>query len=183
MGCARRGAAVLASREEGARRVRERGPHMESWNQTSSDTVRVHTPLVVNRRIDEHVERCVRHMAERGDRAEMTRYLARLEREWDINRALAVGTSALGLLGLLLGRRDGGRWRGLTAVAGGMLLQHSLSGFSPLSELLRVLGVRTRREIDLEKFAIKALRGDFERIPMEGGPMARANAALVAAQS
>jgi hypothetical protein len=44
--------------------------------------------------------------------------------------------------------------------------------------------VRTRREIDLEKFALKALRGDFERIPKhDGGPLARANAALVAAQS
>ncbi|AKQ67708.1 hypothetical protein A176_004620 [Myxococcus hansupus] len=156
---------------------------MESWNQTSSDTVRAHAPLVVNRRIDEHVERCVRYMAEKGDRAEMSRYLERLEREWDVHRAVAVTTSALGLLGLLLGRRDGGRWRGLSTAAGALMLQHGLSGFSPLSELFRALGVRTRREIDLEKFAIKALRGDFERIPNEGGPMARANAALVAAQS
>ncbi len=156
---------------------------MESWNQTSSDTVRAHTPLVVNQRIDEHVERCVRYMAEKGDRAEMSRYLERLEREWDIHRAVAVAGSAMALLGLLLGRRDGGRWRGLSMVASVVMLQHGVSRFSPLSELLRGLGVRTRREIDLEKFAIKALRGDFERIPPDGGPVARANAALVAAQS
>ncbi|MBZ4417210.1 DUF2892 domain-containing protein [Myxococcus sp. RHSTA-1-4] len=156
---------------------------METWNQTSSDSVRSHTPLLVNRRIDEHVEACVRCMAERADRAEMSRYLQRLEREWDINRALSVGASVASALGLLLGRRDGGGWRVLSAVATGLLLQQGLFGYGPMAELLRVLGVRTRREIDLEKFAIKALRGDFERIPNDGGPLARANAALVAAQS
>lgn len=156
---------------------------METWNQTSSDAVRSHTPLVVNRRIDEHVEACVRHMAEKCDRAQMSRYLERLEREWDMNRALTVGASVASALGLLLGRRDGGGWRVLSAVATGLLLQHGLFGFGPLSGLLRLMGVRTRREIDLEKFAIKALRGDFERIPNDGGPLARANAALVAAQS
>ena len=155
---------------------------METWNQTSSDAVRSHTPLVVNRRIDEHVEACVRHMAEQGDRAEMSRYLERLEREWDISRALSVGASAVSALGLLLGRKAGG-WRVLSAVASGLLLQHGLFGFGPMSGLLRLAGVRTRREIDLEKFAIKALRGDFERIPNDGGPLAKANAALVAAQS
>jgi len=156
---------------------------MESWNQTSMDAVRSHTPLVVNRRIDEHVEACVRHMAEKGDRAEMSRYLERLEKEWDISRALCVGASAVSALGLLLSRKNGGAWRVLSAVATGLLLQHGLFGFGPMSGVLRLAGVRTRREIDLEKFAIKALRGDFERIPNDGGPLAKANAALVAAQS
>ncbi|WP_164014908.1 hypothetical protein [Pyxidicoccus trucidator] len=156
---------------------------METWNQTSSDAVRSHTPLVVNRRIDEHVEACVRHMAQHADRAEMSRYLDRLEKEWDISRALSVGAAAAVALGLLLGRKDGGSWRVLSAVAAGTLFQHGLFGFGPMSGVLRLMGVRTRREIDLEKFAIKALRGDFERIPNDGGPLAKANAALVAAQS
>ncbi|MCP3163899.1 hypothetical protein [Myxococcus qinghaiensis] len=155
---------------------------METWNQ-SSDSARNHTPLMVNRRIDEHVEACVRHMATHADRPEMSRYLQRLEREWDLNRAVMVCTAALGTLGLLLGKKDGGRWRVLSAVAAGVLLQHGVFGFGPLSAPLRALGIRSRREIDLEKFAIKALRGDFERIPNDGGPMAKANAALVAAQS
>ncbi|MCP3144731.1 hypothetical protein [Pyxidicoccus xibeiensis] len=156
---------------------------METWNQNPSDAVRAHTPLLVNRRIDERVEGCVRYMAEKGDRAEMSRYLERLEREWDISRAISVSTAAMSALGLLLGRRDGGGWRVLSAVATSLLLQHGVFGFGPLSEVFRALGVRTRREIDLEKFAIKALRGDFERIPNDGGPLAKANAALVAAQS
>jgi hypothetical protein len=155
---------------------------MESWNQQQSDAVRAHTPPPLNRRIDEKVETCVRHMAEQ-DRPEMSRYLEALDREWDINRVVSVGAATLGLAGLLLTQVDGRGWRVLSAVASGLLLQHGLFGWGPVAELVRVLGVRTRREIDLEKFAIKALRGDFERVPKEGGPLARANAALVAAQS
>jgi hypothetical protein len=93
--------------------------------------------------------------------------------------------SLVSVLGLWLARRDGGGWRVVGGVAAGLILQHGLTGFGPLAGLVRaVAGVRTRKEIDLEKFALKALRGDFERIPKsDGGPLARANAALVAAQS
>ncbi|MFL5350612.1 MAG: hypothetical protein ACJ8AT_38055 [Hyalangium sp.] len=157
---------------------------MESWNQTATDEVRSHAPGEVNKRIDERVERCVRHMAEQ-ERSQISHYLEKLEREWDLNRAVMVVGSAMALLGLWLARRDGGRWRILGEVAAGLMLQQGLMGFGPLAELVRALGgVRTRKEIDLEKFALKALRGDFERIPKpDGGPLARANAALVAAQS
>lgn len=156
---------------------------MESWNQTSTDAVRAHAPSTVNRRIDAHVESCVRYMAEQGDRSEMSRYLDKLEREWDVHRTLVVGVPAAALAGLLLSRRSSSGWRVFGGISLALLLQHGLTGFGPLSALVRMLGVRSRREIDLEKFAIKALRGDFERIPNDGGPLARANAALVAAQS
>lgn len=157
---------------------------MESWNQTAADAVRSHATKEVNQRIDERVERCVRHMAQQ-ERPEISRYLQKLEREWDIHRAVMVAGSAVAVVGLWLARRDGGRWRILGGLAAGLMLQHGLVGFGPLAELVRAVGgVRTRREIDLEKFALKALRGDFERIPRnDGGPLARANAALVAAQS
>jgi hypothetical protein len=148
----------------------------------SADAVRTHTPEGVNRRIDDRVEQCVRRMAEQ-ERPVISEYLSTLERQWDLNRVVTVAASAVAVLGLVVGEKGGRGWRVLSGVAAGLLLQHGLLGFGPLSELVRVLGARTRREIDLEKFALKALRGDFERIPHEGGPLARANAALVAAQS
>lgn len=156
---------------------------MESWNHTSTDSVRTHASDRVNRRIDAQVEACVRHMAEDPEGPAISRYLERLEHEWDVNRVLMVAVSGLSLFGLAVAsrRRQGGRL--LAGVAAGLLLQQGLVGFGPLAELARRLGVRTRREIDLEKFALKALRGDFKRIPHDGGPLARANAALVAAQS
>ncbi|WNG15466.1 hypothetical protein [Cystobacter fuscus] len=156
---------------------------MESWNQSSTDAVRMHAPGEVNRRIDAEVERCVRHMAEQTDHSVISRYLEGLEKEWDLNRVVMVAASAVSLLGCVVGPPRGGAWRLVGAVASGLLLQQGVFGFGPLSLLARRLGVRTRREIDLEKFALKALRGDFMRIPHEGGPLARANAALVAAQS
>ena len=156
---------------------------MESWNRMSTDSVRIHTPDGVNRRIDARVEKCVRSMAGHMDRSVISRYLEKLEKEWDLSRVVTVAASAVSLLGLMLAARDGPGWRRVSRVAAGLRLQHGLFGFDPLAGLVRALGVRTRREIDLEKFALKALRGDFERIPHEGGPLARANAALVAAQS
>ncbi|MDC0714684.1 hypothetical protein POL68_39915 [Stigmatella sp. ncwal1] len=157
---------------------------MESWNQTSADVVRSHAASGVNKRIDERVERCVRYMAQQ-DRKEISPYLNKLEREWDVGRAAMVVGSVATVVGLWWGRRPGSRWRVLSGVAAGLMLQQGVFGFGPLAELVRAVGgVRTRREIDLEKFALKALRGDFERIPKnDGGPLARANAALVAAQS
>jgi hypothetical protein len=154
---------------------------MDSWNQTSTDAARSHVPDEVNKCIDKHVEGCVRYMAQQ-DRPEISRYLLKLEKEWDLNRVVTVVGSLAALAGLSLKGKTG---RVLTSVAAGLLFQHGLLGFSPLGGLVRKLArVRTRREIDLEKFALKALRGDFERIPKsEGGPLARANAALVAAQS
>ena len=156
---------------------------MESWNRMSTDSVRTHTPDQMNRKIDARVEQCVQHMAEQMDRPTISRYLEKLEREWDLNRVVTVAASAVTVLGLALAAKDGKGWRVVSGVAAGLLLQHGLLGFGPLAELVRLMGVRTRREMDLEKFALKALRGDFERIPHEGGPLARANAALVAAQS
>ncbi|SEK51118.1 hypothetical protein SAMN05444354_101753 [Stigmatella aurantiaca] len=157
---------------------------MESWNQMSADGVRSHAAPGVNKRIDEQVERCVRHMAQQ-DRKDITPYLEKLEREWDVGRTAMVAGSLVSLVGLWLGRGKPSGWRTVSAVASGLLLHHGLFGFGPLAEVVRAVGkVRTRREIDLEKFALKALRGDFERIPKnDGGPLARANAALVAAQS
>ena len=96
---------------------------------------------------------------------------------------VTVGASAVALLGWALVPTRSPGWKLLGGAAAGLLLQQGLFGFGPLALLVRRLGVRTRKEIDLEKFALKALRGDFRRIPHEGGPLARANAALVAAQS
>jgi hypothetical protein len=157
---------------------------MESWNQTSTDAARSHVPDEVNKCIDARVEECVRYMAQQ-DRGEISRYLLKLEKEWDLNRVVSVVGSLVTLVGVGLAGRQARGWRVLGTVASGLLLQHGVFGFGPLGGLVRRLaGVRTRREIDLEKFALKALRGDFERIPKhDGGPLARANAALVAAQS
>jgi len=43
------------------------------------------------------------------------------------------------------------------------LFQHAVQGWCPPVPVFRWLGVRTRQEIDEEKYALKVLRGDFDR--------------------
>jgi hypothetical protein len=57
-------------------------------------------------------------------------------------------------------------WLLLSAVVGGFLLQHAFTGWCPPVPVLRSLGVRTRSEIDREKFALKGLRADFKKIQL-----------------
>ena len=45
------------------------------------------------------------------------------------------------------------------------LLQHALQGWCPPLPLFRRLGVRTAREIARERYALQALRGDFDDVP------------------
>ena len=113
-------------------------------------------------RLHVHAERA------RGDRgtreepvARLAERVAELEEEWEIERVLALQSSATALSGLMLGLVAGRRWLLLTAVTTGFLLQHAVQGWCPPLELHRRLGYRTRREIDLELHVLKALRGDF----------------------
>ena len=44
------------------------------------------------------------------------------------------------------------------------LFQHAVQGWCPPIAVLRRLGVRTAREIEVERIALKALRGDFDDV-------------------
>ncbi len=44
----------------------------------------------------------------------------------------------------------------------GFLFQHAIEGWCPPVPILRRLGFRTSYEIDEERQALKALRGDFD---------------------
>jgi len=53
-------------------------------------------------------------------------------------------------------------WLIVPAVVTSFLPQHAVQGWCPPLPVFRGLGLRTRREINREKYALKALRGDFE---------------------
>jgi len=52
----------------------------------------------------------------------------------------------------------------LPGLVAGFLLQHALQGWCPPVPLFRRAGVRTAAEIERERYALKALRGDFQPI-------------------
>jgi hypothetical protein len=63
------------------------------------------------------------------------------------------------------------------------LFQHAVQGWCPPLPILRRLGFRTASEIDTERYALKALRGDFGSIgPGPHDHDSRASHALQAAR-
>jgi hypothetical protein len=74
------------------------------------------------------------------------------------------------LSGVVLGTLISRRFLVLPAVVFGFFFQHATQGWCPPLPVFRKMGVRTRREINKEKYALKALRGDFEHISPESLP-------------
>jgi hypothetical protein len=122
------------------------------------------TPRTVADRIRHKTERRVTEVASLGPLA-IERRLGQLENEWDIERALETVASTFTLGGVLLAGTVDRRWLILPGVVAAFLLQHALQGWCPPLPVLRAMGVRTRAEIDREKYALKAIRGDFRDIP------------------
>ncbi len=125
------------------------------------DRVRENTSPNINRQIDSEIERRIRAYADK-DRSAITERIAELDREWDIERVLEANASALGLAGLALGVIYSKKWLVVPGIILPFLLQHAVQGWCPPIPLLRRLSVRTRGEIDREKYALKVLRGDFK---------------------
>jgi hypothetical protein len=127
------------------------------------DRVRRNTSEASLRRIDQKLAASVRARASQA-RPELEQRITALDREWDVERILEANASTLALTGLVLGVTVNRRWLWLTGGVLGFLLQHAVQGWCPPLPLLRRAGVRTRLEIDREKFALKILRGDFEEV-------------------
>ncbi|CAN5323809.1 hypothetical protein BH23VER1_BH23VER1_13700 [soil metagenome] len=71
--------------------------------------------------------------------------------------------------GCLLAATVDRRWIVLPMAVTAFLLQHAVQGWCPPLPLIRRLGVRTQREIEEERMALKLLRGDFKQVGAEEG--------------
>src|SRR5205809_6585068 len=124
------------------------------------DRVRAHTAPDVNEEIDASIERNIERMAARREPA-IARRIAELDEEWDVERYLEMNASALALTGTLLGIFVNKRFLAIPCIVLPFLFQHAVQGWCPPIPFLRRRGVRTRKEIDAEKYVLKALSGDF----------------------
>lgn len=132
-------------------------------NRAEPDRVRANTAPDINRRIDNQIEENVRYYSGQP-RERISQRVRDLDEEWDIERVLQAMASSLSLTGIVLGATADRRWFLLPTVVLSFLLVHAVQGWCPPVPLLRRLGVRTREEIDRERYALKALAGDFEGV-------------------
>ncbi|MBX3341889.1 MAG: DUF2892 domain-containing protein [Nitrospira sp.] len=125
------------------------------------------TDADINARIRRQTEANVAFFAKGGAQA-ISERLRELDREWDVERLLEANAATIALTGLCLGSLVNRRWFLLPAVVGGFLLQHAVQGWCPPIPIFRRLGMRTQTEIEQERYALKAMRGDFANIPRDG---------------
>ena len=146
------------------------------------DRVREHSPIQLNERIDRATQRRVLR-AGGESKAALSRRIEQLEDEWDMERVLETNASAIALSGVLLGLFVNRKFFIVPCIVLPFLLQHATQGWCPPIPFFRSRGVRTRKEIDTEKVAVKALRGDFANIDGQGDPSQRARQAWRAANA
>jgi hypothetical protein len=139
----------------------------------NTDRVRAASSDEINRKIDQEMMERLRQY-EKSDPRAITRRIHELDLEWDMERCLEMNASILALTGLVLGTARRRRWLLLPTVVLPFLLQHAIQGWCPPIPILRRLGIRTRKEIDREKYALKVLRGDFAGV----GPTSPAESAM-----
>lgn len=127
---------------------------------STATRVTEHSADHVNERIEQQALENLKCFAS-GSPEAVRRRIAELDAEWDIERTLEANASALALLGLTLGAFINKKWLILPGVVAGFLLQHALQGWCPPVPVFRRMGFRTSYEIDQERYALKAFRGDF----------------------
>ena len=132
---------------------------------TTVNRVTLHTSTEVNQQITEQTERNIAYYV--GRPHEIEERLNELDREWDIDRMLETQAAGLTVASVVLGIFVSRKWLLMPAVVGGFLLYHAVRGWCPPVPVFRRLGVRTQNEIDQERYALKALRGDFIGINAE----------------
>ena len=145
----------------------------------TADLVRRQSPPAANEAIDTAINRSVYfHLQHPGL---IDRRLQELDEEWDIERALEANAASIALSGVVLAATVDRRFLAVPGVVAAFLLQHALQGWCPPLPVLRRFGFRTAREIERERVALKALRGDFNSMPSALGE-SRGEVALNAAR-
>lgn len=129
---------------------------------TTKERVPAHTAEHVNDRIRRETDERVRRLA--AQPAAIGPRLKELDEEWDIERAIEMNASALAFIGTALGFFAHPYWLILPALVTAFLFQHAVQGWCPPVPVLRRMGFRTVYEIERERQALKALRGDYAQV-------------------
>ena len=128
------------------------------------DRVRAHSSGEMNVRVDQLTVECLREHAS-APPDQISRHIDEVDREWDVERYLQTNASILALSGAVLGATVSKKFYILPGAVLSFFLQHAIQGWCPPIPVFRRFGVRTRKEINREKYGLKAIRGDFDAVP------------------
>ncbi len=103
-------------------------------------------------------------LADAGPQA-ITERLNQIDKEWSAGRMTKATIGLFIVAGLGLTALSNPWWLILPAFGGVFLLQYLFTNRSWLGATFREVGYRSGAEIDEERFALKALRGDFRHLP------------------
>jgi hypothetical protein len=109
---------------------------------------------------DKEIQESIRYYAKY--RKQIPKRLAELEEEWGIERVMEMNGALIAMGGTLLGITVSKKYLVLPLIVTIFLAQYAVQGWCPPVSALRAFGFRTRKEIDKEKYALKALLGHFD---------------------
>ncbi len=132
---------------------------------SSRERVPQHTSAEINQRIEDQTRERIDYFASNTDRIDQR--LRELDEEWDVERTLEANSAIISLFGLAMGFTVNRRWFVLPLAVQSFFLQHAMQGWCPPLPILRRYGFRTSEEIERERTALKAIRGDFQAISEE----------------
>jgi len=132
-----------------------------------ADRVRKNTSHKKNQNIDNQIERSLGKF-QNADEAEITGRIQALDKEWDIERYIEVNAPIFAGIGLVLGLLVSPYWFILSFAVLGFLALHAIQGWCPPVPLFRWFGIRTQKEIEMERQILKHLRGDFTSLEVNG---------------
>jgi hypothetical protein len=128
------------------------------------DRVKEATPSSINKKIENDAWQRVASYIGKSD-TEISARIHELNKEWDVERYLGVNMSTLAMSGLVANAVTKNKnWLILPAVVLSFFMLHAIQGWCPPLPLLRKLNIRTSKEIEQEKYALKLIRGDFDNL-------------------
>lgn len=117
------------------------------------DRVRENTNMHVNAEIDRRTERNIEFYRKQS-RDVILKRIEELDKEWDIERTLALNASVIAFTGTVLGIKYSKLWLSLPIIVTSFLAQHAIQGWCPPLTIFRRMNIRSRKEIDEEKYAL-----------------------------
>ncbi len=100
-----------------------------------------------------------------GNRRRITRRLRELDEEWDLESVLESNASIVTAFGVMAGAVVNRRVPSVPVSWAASLVRLAANGLLPVAPLLRRLGLRKSREIEIERMALTIMRGTLDRSP------------------